>query len=99
MSSVAAFLLMISSSLVRDIYQRTINPEVTPRMIKAASYFATALVGGCVLIGDLHPPDFLQYIIVFTSTGLTWAPSLIPMLMLLYWRPRRPRAGVLAARW
>ena len=50
MSSVAAFLLMISSSLVRDIYQRTINPEVTPRVLKAASYFATALVGMCVLV-------------------------------------------------
>jgi SSS family solute:Na+ symporter/sodium/pantothenate symporter len=95
MSSVAAFLLMISSSLVRDIYQRTINPEVTPRVIKAASYFATALVGVCVMIGALHPPDFLQYIIVFTSTGLACA-FLIPMLMLLYWR-RATRAGVLAA--
>jgi sodium/pantothenate symporter len=95
MSSVAAFLLMISSSLVRDIYQRTINPEVTPRVLKAASYMATALVGVCVLIGALHPPDFLQYIIVFTSTGLACA-FLIPMLMLLYWR-RATGPGVMAA--
>jgi sodium/pantothenate symporter len=95
MSSVAAFLLMISSSLVRDIYQRTINPEVTPRILKAASYFATALVGVCVLVGALHPPDFLQYIIVFTSTGLACA-FLIPMLMALYWR-RATGPGVLAA--
>ncbi len=95
MSSVAAFLLMISSSLVRDIYQRTINPEVTPRVLKVTSYFATALVGACVLVGALHPPDFLQYIIVFTSTGLACA-FLIPMLMLLYWR-RATGPGVLAA--
>jgi sodium/pantothenate symporter len=95
MSSVAAFLLMISSSLVRDIYQRTINPEVTPRVLKTASYCATALVGICVLVGALHPPDFLQYIIVFTSTGLACA-FLIPMLMLLYWR-RATGPGVLAS--
>ncbi len=95
MSSVAAFLLMISSSLVRDIYQRTINPEVTPRVLKVTSYLATALVGICVLVGALHPPDFLQYIIVFTSTGLACA-FLIPMLMLLYWR-RATGPGVLAA--
>jgi len=94
MSSVAAFLLMISSSLVRDIYQRTINPEVTPRVLKATSYFATALVGLCVLVGALHPPDFLQYIIVFTSTGMACA-FLIPMLLLLYWR-RATGPGVLA---
>ena len=95
MSSVAAFLLMISSSLVRDIYQRTINPEVTPRVLKTASYLATGLVGICVLVGALHPPDFLQYIIVFTSTGLACA-FLIPMLMLLYWR-RATGSGALAS--
>ena len=47
------------------------------------------------LVGALHPPDFLQYIIVFTSTGLACA-FLIPMVMLLYWR-RATGPGVLAA--
>src|SRR5439155_22701603 len=42
MSTVAAFLLMISSSLVRDLYQRTINPNVSPRVVKAGSYLVTA---------------------------------------------------------
>src|SRR5262249_24111488 len=95
MSTVAAFLLMISSSLVRDIYQRTINPNVSERTIKISSYLLTALVGVIVMVGALNPPAFLQYIIVFTGSGLGCA-FLAPMLLTLYWR-RATRAGVLAA--
>jgi SSS family transporter len=95
MSTVAAFLLMISSSLVRDLYQRTLNPSVSPRVIKLASYLVTALVGMVVMIGALNPPGFLQYVIVFTGTGQGCA-FLVPMLLTLYWR-RSTRAGILAS--
>ena len=53
MSTVAAFLLMISSSLVRDIYQRNINPKVSPRLLKRISYGTTAVVGVIVTLGAL----------------------------------------------
>lgn len=94
MSTVAAFLLMISSSLVRDIYQRSINPNVSQRTMKVLSYTMTALIGVVVMIGAMNPPTFLQYIIVFTGTGQGSA-FLIPMLLALYWR-RATRWGVLA---
>lgn len=94
MSTVAAFLLMISSSLVRDIYQRTINPEVSDKVIKRASYIVTALVGVVVLIGALNPPAFLQYIIVFSGTGQGCA-FLFPMALTLYWK-RATKQGILA---
>jgi sodium/pantothenate symporter len=94
MSTVAAFLLMISSSLVRDIYQRTINPKVSDRTIKISSYVITGLVGVLVMIGALNPPGFLQYIIVFTGSGLGCA-FLVPMALTLFWR-RATKAGILA---
>src|SRR5262245_18591250 len=94
MSTVAAFLLMISSSLVRDLYQRTINPNVSPRAIKVASYLVTGLVGVVVMIGALNPPGFLQYIIVFTGTG-QGCSFLVPMFLALYWRGAT-RQGMLA---
>jgi sodium/pantothenate symporter len=94
MSTVAAFLLMISSGLVRDVYQRTINPNVTARTIKIISYTATATVGLAVMIAALNPPQYLQYLIVFTGTGQSCA-FLMPMLLMLYWR-RATRQGVLA---
>ena len=45
MSAVAGFLLLMSSSLVRDIYQRNINPSVSPRAVSRISYATTAVVG------------------------------------------------------
>jgi Na+/proline symporter len=94
MSTVAAFLLMISSSLVRDLYQRSINPRASDRAMKRASYLVTGLVGLVVLGGAINPPNYLQYIIVFTGTGMGCA-FLMPMLLALYWR-RATRQGVLA---
>jgi SSS family transporter len=85
MSTVAAFLLMMSSSLVRDIYQRLINPNVSENVIKASSYLVTGLVGLVVLLGALNPPQYLQYLIVLTGSGQGCA-FLVPMAMALYWR-------------
>src|SRR5262249_30336197 len=91
MSTVAAFLLMISSSLVRDLYQRTINPKASERALKRVSYLTTALVGVVVMVGAVNPPGFLQYIIVFTGTG-QGCSFLVPMVLALYWR-RATREG------
>ncbi len=85
MSTVDSFLLMISSSLVRDIYQRTINPRVSEIVVKWASYTTTAVVGALVTVVALDPPDFLQFIIVFTSSGFA-ATFLFPTMLGLYWK-------------
>jgi sodium/pantothenate symporter len=95
MSAVAGFLLLMSSSLVRDIYQRNINPTVSPRVIRWISYGTTAVVGVVVTLGALRPPRFLQYIIVFTGAGMG-CTFLAPTVLALYWR-RATRAGALAA--
>ena len=94
MSTVAAFLLLISSSLVRDIYQRALRPKASQRTLKILSYLMTAIVGLVVMIAAMNPPGFLQYIIVFTGAG-QGASFLFPMLFALYWR-RTTRQGVLA---
>jgi SSS family solute:Na+ symporter/sodium/pantothenate symporter len=95
MSAVAGFLLLMSSSLVRDIYQRNINPNVSPRTVRWISYGTTAVVGIIVTLGALHPPRYLQYIIIFTGSGLG-CTFLAPTVLALYWR-RATRAGALAA--
>jgi Na+/proline symporter len=94
MSTVAAFLLMISSSLVRDLYQRSINPNASQKTLKRVSYATTAVAGTAVMVGAINPPDFLQYIIVFTGSGQSCA-FFFPMLLTLYWR-RTTGHGVLA---
>ena len=94
MSTVDSFLLMISSGLVRDIYQRNMNPEASERRLKRLSYLFTLLVGGAALLGAVNPPQFLQDIIVYTGSGLA-ACFLAPMVYALYW-PRSNVEGCMA---
>lgn len=95
MSAVAGFLLLMSSSLVRDIYQRNINPSVSPRLVRWVSYGTTAVVGIIVTLSALWPPRYLQYLIIFTGAGMA-CTYLAPVVLGLYWR-RATRAGALAA--
>jgi SSS family solute:Na+ symporter/sodium/pantothenate symporter len=95
MSAVAGFLLLMSSSLVRDIYQRNFNPSISPRAVRWISYGTTAVVGVLVTLAALRPPDLLQYIIIFTGAGMA-STFLAPVVLALYWR-RATRPGALAA--
>ncbi len=92
MSTVDSFLLMISSALVRDVYQRNINPEVREKTIKRLSYLFTLVVGTAATLGAINPPKFLQDIIVYTGSGLA-ACFLAPMVFALYW----PRVNAIGA--
>jgi len=94
MSTVAAFLLMISSSLVRDVYQRFISPNAAGRTLKYGSYTVTALVGIGIAIAAMEPPQYLQYLIVFTGSA-QGCSFLLPMVLVLYWK-RATGAGVMA---
>jgi SSS family solute:Na+ symporter/sodium/pantothenate symporter len=94
MSAVAGFLLLMSSSLVRDLYQRNLNPDVSERQVKVVSYATTAVVGVLVTLLSLRPPQFLQYLIIFTGAGMG-CTFLAPTVLGLYWR-RATRAGALA---
>ena len=89
MSTVDSFLLMISSALVRDVYQRNVNPGAGQGRIRALSYLVTLLVGVAAMAGAVDPPQFLQDIIVYTGSGLA-ACFLGPTVFALYW----PRANV-----
>ena len=95
MSAVAGFLLLMSSSLVRDIYQRNWNPSISPRAVKAITYGTTAVVGIIVTFAALRPPRFLQFLIIFTTGGMA-STFLAPTVLALY-SPRATKAGALAA--
>lgn len=95
MSTVDSFLLMISSALVRDIYQRRFNPDVSERVVKWASLTTTMAVGALVMGLSVNPPRFLQDLIVFGSSGQA-ATFLVAMAMTLYW-PRANASGTACA--
>ncbi len=95
MSTVDSFLLMISSALVRDIYQRNLNPDASEKRIKYLSYAITMVAGLGALCGALNPPEFLQDIIVYTGSGLA-ACFLAAVVYSLFW-PRSNAQGCIAA--
>ncbi len=95
MSTVDSFMLMISSSVVRDVYQQNLNPRARERTLRRMSYLCTVAIGFVAVLGAVNPPRFLQYLIVFTGGGLS-VSFLTPVALALYW-PRFNRAGALAA--
>ena len=94
MSSVDSFLLVVSSSLVRDIYQRYINPTAEESQLKKVTYGGTITIGLLATVAALYPPRYLQDIIVIASAGLA-ASFLVPMAFALYWR-RATAAGIVS---
>ena len=95
MSTVDSFMLMISSSLVRDLWQGNVQPNMSDKAVKRMSYVVTAVIGVVIMIGAINPPKFLQDIIVYCGSGLAVC-FLMPVAMALYW-PRVNTAGIVAA--
>lgn len=94
MSTMDSFLLMISSSVVRDIYGQWINPNPSARSIKVLTYTTTFVVGFAAMLAAINPPRFLQDIIIFTGAGLATS-FLVPVALALYW-PRFNHQGAIA---
>ena len=95
MATVSSYLVVISSGLVRDIYQRFIEPNASEGRLRFLSHTAMIVVGLVAVAANIQPVKYLQAMVVFSSTG-TACTFLIPALMAAYWR-RASIAGVLAA--
>ena len=94
MSSVDSFLLMLSSGVVRDIYQKRIHPAAPEARIRKLTYVSTALIACAAMVVAIRPPDYLQKLIVFSSGGLA-VSFLAPVMGSIYWR-RMSGAGAIA---
>lgn len=95
MSTVSGFLLLVSSALIRDVYQRFLRPTAGEPELAYASYAATILVG-CLAAGvAINPPRYLQLIIIFASGGMASA-FLAPAVLGAFWR-RATAAGAIAS--
>ncbi len=92
MSTFAGVLIIISSSLVRDIYQNGLGKKLTGEQEVFANRLVSAIVGLIALAIALKPPA-----LILVLTGFAWAviasTNLWPLLFGIYWR----RASKLAA--
>lgn len=94
MSSVDSFLLVVSSAVVRDLYQGFLSKGASEKRVKGLSYAVTILVGVFAMIFVLNPPLYLQDLIVFATGGLA-ACFLVPLVLSLYW-PRMTSSAAIA---
>ncbi|MBI3862636.1 MAG: sodium:solute symporter [Planctomycetia bacterium] len=95
MATVSSYLVVIASGLVRDVYQRFVNPQAGSHELRRLSYLAMIGVGAIAVLANIKPVAYLQAIVVFSGTGAA-ATFCVAALMLAFWR-RTTAAGMLAA--
>ena len=95
MATVSSYLLVIASGLVRDVYQRFINPGATDHEMRRLTYAVMILIGALAVGLNIVPVDKLQMLVTFSS-GCAASAFLIPTVMMCYWR-RATAAGTLSA--
>lgn len=94
-STVDSMLLVVSSSIVKDLYINYINPKASEKSIKKLSYFSTLIIGIVVVLISITPPDFIQTIVIFSIGGLE-ATLFSVIVFGLYWK-RANRWGAISS--
>lgn len=94
MATVSAYLVVIASGLVQDIYHRFLDPGASARRLKRVSYLVMAFVAAVGILANIRPVAYLQVLVVFSGTG-TAAAFVFPAIMAAYWR-RSTAKGVMA---
>jgi sodium/pantothenate symporter len=95
MSTVNSLLLLVSSSLIKDIYVNYMNPKASDKIVKNGTLLVTGTVGAFVYAAAIHPPDFLIWLNLFSFGGLE-AAFIWPLVLGLYWK-KGNAAGALAS--
>ena len=85
MSTVNALLIMVSSTVVKDIYLNFMNPTASEKQIKNRSFIVTTVIGIVIVIFALKPPEFLITLNLFAFGGLESA-FLWTVVFGLYWK-------------
>lgn len=93
MSTVSSLILSTSGALMRDIYQRNVNPNASDKTIKKISYLSTIVISATVMVLALNPPAFLQDIVMFAISGFA-ASFTVPIVMGFFWKGGTPIGGL-----
>lgn len=85
MSTVDSLLILVSSSIVKDVYLNYIKPDADIKTIKRLSFSVTGALGIIVFLLALDPPDLLIFLNLFAFGGLE-AAFIWPVVLGLYWK-------------
>ncbi len=85
MSTVDSLLLLVSSTIIKDVYINYVKPDAKERVVKRLSITITAVLGLVVFLMAISPPDFLIWLNLYAFGGLQ-AAFIWPIIMGLYWK-------------
>jgi sodium/pantothenate symporter len=85
MSTVDSLLLVVSSSVVKDVYINYMKPKATESQVKRVSVGVTAVVGIVAFLLAISPPELLIFLNLFAFGGLE-AAFIWPVVLGLYWK-------------
>lgn len=95
MSTVDSLLILVSSTVVKDIYINYINPKAPENRVKNISMISTAVIGIVAFALAISPPELLIFLNLFAFGGLE-AAFIWPLVMGLYWS-KANKSGVIAS--
>lgn len=84
MSTVDSLLLLVSSSIIKDLYLNYIEPKAPDKRVRRLSFGVTTVLGIIVFVMALNPPDLIIWLNLFAFGGLE-AAFIWPIIMGLYW--------------
>ncbi|MFS0674740.1 sodium/pantothenate symporter [Ornithinibacillus sp. 179-J 7C1 HS] len=85
MSTVDSLLILVSSTVIKDVYINYIKPDASHQTVKRMSLTVTAVLGVIVFIMALNPPDLIIWLNLFAFGGLE-AAFIWPIVLGLYWK-------------
>lgn len=85
MSTVDSLLLLVSSSIVKDVYINYIHPKASNKHVKNISMGITGFIGVIVFLMAIDPPQLIVYLNLFAFGGLE-AAFIWPIVLGLYWK-------------
>lgn len=91
-SSIASVMMVISASLVRDMYL-VVKPTDNKKLIKNVTIVATLLAGVVPMILALRQPEALQFFILYAIGGLT-SSFFWPIILGLYWNRANEQGAI-----
>lgn len=100
MSTIDSLLVVASSALVRDFYQKIRRPDVDPERLTRISRFATLLLAGIALllamsVSILSPERTIFWFVIFGYSGI--ACTFCPMMILAISWKRYNVSGAIAS--
>ncbi|MGI6142009.1 MAG: sodium/pantothenate symporter [Caldicoprobacterales bacterium] len=93
MSTVSSLTLSCSSAVIKDIYQRNFNKNLSEQQMKKVTYIATIIFCIIVVFFSLKPPAFLQDIVMFAINGFA-ASFTMPIIFGFFWKGSTPAGGL-----